>query len=358
MTMGKHFVLYIPCCIPKSNTKFSIYQTLFWLQDAHNTQHDKKDKLNTKYVWALMSFPKVLPTFCSDLDLKGCIFIFSHAQTSQTVLSVFYINFRFSSQLVFFFLHIFCFIYFSSGPHNNVCRPQMPKESNSRNESKSNHFVTKWMGTSWATQKWGIWKKTISPHMHLLHIISVFLLFLVFFSMFSFLCDLSNFFFFFHWGIVRVICPRAKSLLQNGRVQTQRLQNGECVRFRRHTFFVYFLLEYFLLESLLFEIFVQTYFHFFFLSLVISLVQIKINFTRPRENHYKMDRHSLHITWISTYFILFYLLKILSNISCHYFYPYFFYFFSSISRSFLWFSISYYFFLNSFLLLFVIILFF
>ena len=126
-----------------------------------------------------MSFPKVLLTFCSDLNLKECMFIFSHAQASQTVLSVFCIDFRFSSQLVFFFLDAFCFTCFSSGPHNSACRPQMPKESNSRNESRSNNFVTKWMGTSWATQKWGVWKKTVSPHMYLLRIVSVFLLFLV-----------------------------------------------------------------------------------------------------------------------------------------------------------------------------------
>ena len=29
-----------------------------------------------------------------------------------------------------------------------------------KNKSKSNHFVTKWMGTSWATQKWGVRKIT------------------------------------------------------------------------------------------------------------------------------------------------------------------------------------------------------
>ena len=126
-----------------------------------------------------MFFPKVLLTFCSDLNLLGVCSFFSHAQTSQKVLSVFCIDFRFSSQLVCFFLDAFCFTCFSSGPRNSACRRQVPKESNSRNESRSNNFVTKWMGTSWATQKWGVWKKTVNPHMHLLYIVSVFFLFLV-----------------------------------------------------------------------------------------------------------------------------------------------------------------------------------
>ena len=144
MSMGKHFVVYIPCCIQYPNPIQNSARTKCCFDHRmHIALNMIKKTSLIQNMLGLMSFPKVLLTFCSDLNLKGCMFIFSHAQASQTVLSVFCIDFRFSSQLVFFFFDAFCFTCFSSGPHNSACRPQLPKESNSRNESRSNHFVTK-----------------------------------------------------------------------------------------------------------------------------------------------------------------------------------------------------------------------
>ena len=91
MTMCKHFVVYIPWCISKSNTKCGARQMFFSLQDAHSTQHDQIHKFNTKYAWALMFFPKVLLTFCSDLNLLGvCSFFFPCSSLPKSAKCILY----------------------------------------------------------------------------------------------------------------------------------------------------------------------------------------------------------------------------------------------------------------------------
>ena len=89
--------------------------------------------------------------------------LFHSISLSFLWFSITYCVFLSSFLLLFVVILFFCF-----------------NRSKLKNKSKSNHFVTKWMGTSWATQTSGVRKKTVSPHMHLLRIVSVFLLFPVF----------------------------------------------------------------------------------------------------------------------------------------------------------------------------------